>query len=96
MSRIYGNAVAIDGGEVQLSVQIDGGEISLSSCMDGDVGAFMPVYPESYTGDLVVTPTRETQTLYTEHLTMPGNVIVNPIPPQYGLITYNGSVLTVS
>ena len=95
MSRIYGNAVAIDGGEVQLSVQIDGGEISLSSCMDGDIGTYMPVYPESYTGDLVVKPSEETQVLQTEHLTMPGNVIVEPIPSNYGRIAYNGTALLV-
>lgn len=94
---IYGNAVAIDGGEISLSIQVDGGEVELVSYIDGgEQGVFMPIYPDSYTGDLVVTPNRETQTLYTERLTMPGNVIVNPIPPQYGLITYNGSVLTVS
>ena len=34
----YGNAVAIDGGEILLSVNIDGGEITLANQMDGDMG----------------------------------------------------------
>ena len=49
-----------------------------------------------YPGPYTVTPTRSTQTLPTYGLTMGGNVIVNPIPPEYGLVTWNGYVLTVS
>lgn len=56
----------------------------------------VPIYPSSYTGSYTVTPTQQTQVLQTDHLMMNGNVTVNPIPSNYGLITYNGSVLTVS
>lgn len=49
-----------------------------------------------YPGPYTVTPTRSTQTLSTYGLTMGANVTVNPIPPEYGLITWDGSVLTVS
>lgn len=49
-----------------------------------------------YTGEYEVTPTQQTQTLLTEGLKMTANVVVNPIPSNYGLITYNGSVITVS
>ncbi len=49
-----------------------------------------------YQGALTVTPTRETQTLHTNGYLMGGDVTVNPIPSNYGLITWNGSVLTVS
>lgn len=49
-----------------------------------------------YSGDYEVTPTQQTQILPTEGLTMTRDVIVNPIPSNYGLITWNGSVLTVS
>lgn len=56
----------------------------------------IPIYPEPYTGDYTVTPSAETQTLSTEGLMMTSNVTVNPIPSNYGLITYNGSVITVS
>ena len=52
-------------------------------------------YPD-YTGDYTVTPTQSTQTLNTKDKTMTGNVTVNPIPTNYGLVSWNGSVLTVS
>lgn len=55
-------------------------------------------YPvqEEYTGETVVTPTQETQTLRTAQLLMPVDIVINPIPQNYGLITWNGSTLTVS
>ena len=56
----------------------------------------IPIYPTHYTGAYEVTPSAETQTLSTEGLMMTSNVVVNPIPSNYGLITYNGSVITVS
>lgn len=49
-----------------------------------------------YTGNYEVTPSAQTQTLPTENRQMSGNIIINPIPSNYGLITYNGSVITVS
>lgn len=49
-----------------------------------------------YEGEYIVTPTREVQTLTTAKKSMAKDVVVNPIPGNYGLITWNGSVLTVS
>lgn len=56
----------------------------------------IPIYPSAYTGAYEVTPSQETQTLPTEGLMMTRDVTVNPIPNNYGLITWNGSTLTVS
>ena len=53
------------------------------------------VYPH-YEGPYTVTPTQSTQTLNTNGFVMDNNVKVNPIPSNYGLITWNGSFLTVS
>lgn len=50
----------------------------------------------TYTGQMTVTPSQSTQTLSTSGYVMPGNVTVNPIPSDWGHITWNGSVLTVS
>ena len=50
----------------------------------------------SYNGPYVITPSMETQTLDTTGKRMSENVVVNPIPSNYGLITWNGAVLTVS
>lgn len=51
---------------------------------------------DPYTGDYEVTPTTAEQTLYTNTKYMTANVVINPIPSNYGLIGWNGSVLTVS
>lgn len=51
---------------------------------------------QTYTGEYEVTPSAETQTLNTAGLRLTRNVTVNPIPQNYGLITWNGSFLTVS
>lgn len=56
----------------------------------------IPIYPSDYQGAYEVTPTEATQTLPTEGLMMIHDVKVKPIPNNYGLITWNGSVLTVS
>ena len=53
-----------------------------------------PVTP--YEGTYEVTPSRETQVLETAGLSMRQDVIVHPIPRNYGLITYNGFEITVS
>ena len=51
---------------------------------------------DPYAGPYEVTPTQSTQTLATEDLLMVQDVTINPIPSNYGLITWDGSVLTVS
>lgn len=50
---------------------------------------------DPYTGDYVVTPSGETQTLETENKRMTGNVTINPIPNNYGRIAWNGTTLIV-
>lgn len=50
----------------------------------------------TYRGAYVVTPTRETQTLPTRARVMAEDVIIRPIPQNYGLITWDGRTLTVS
>lgn len=51
---------------------------------------------ETYTGSYEVTPSAETQTLDVEGKRMSRPLTVDPIPSNYGLITWNGSVITVS
>lgn len=93
---VYGNAVVIDGAELQQTTLIDGGEISLSNQLEDGVQQFMPILPDGYDGPTTVTPTQETQVLPTAGLVVAANITVNPIPSNYGLITWNGSTLTVS
>lgn len=49
-----------------------------------------------YEGAYEATPTQETQTFATSGKVMRGDFVVNPIPSNYGLIMWDGSVLTVS
>ena len=64
--------------------------------MDGDPGMYMPLYPPAYQGILEITPSAQTQIIETDGYMMPANLIVNPIPNNYGLITWDGATLTVS
>ena len=57
-----------------------------------DIAQQFPVY----NGDRTITPTGETQTFPTAGTIVLEDLTVNPIPSNYGLITWNGSVLTVS
>ena len=49
-----------------------------------------------YEGTYEVTPSQETQVLHTEFRSMRQDVVVNPIPEYYGLVTWNGSYLRIS
>ena len=94
---IYGNAVAIDGGEIELDSMIDGGEIELDNLIDGgEVGVFFSIGGTPYTGETEVTPTEDTQYLLTQGYFMSANVKVNPIPTNYGKITWDGTKIIVS
>lgn len=52
-------------------------------------------YPD-YSGPTEVTPSSSAQTLATSGTVLHADVVVAPIPSNYGLITYNGSYITVS
>lgn len=58
------------------------------------VKEYIPVEP--YDGEYEVTPSPQTVVLATEGKKMEHDVIVNPIPSDWGHIVWNGSVLTVS
>lgn len=51
---------------------------------------------EVYTGPVEIIPSQETQNLDTTNKVLLRDIIVKPIPSNYGLITWNGSTLTVS
>lgn len=55
----------------------------------------VPVFPE-YTGEYEFTPSLQTQIAPTIQKVLLRNIKINPIPNNYGLITYNGSTITVS
>ena len=56
----------------------------------------IPAARNRYDGEYTVTPTEETQVLQTAGLVMAQDVTVDPIPRNYGLITWDGSKIRVS
>ena len=84
---------------IDLTVSGCGGRIGLTTespphlAIAGDyVGSALP----EYVGPYSVTPSQTEQVLATSGRGMAHDVIIGAIPNNYGLITWNGSVLTVS
>ena len=71
-------------------------ELGNAAALSFDLKTPSQIGVDNYEGEYVVTPSSETQTLNTNHLRMTQNVTINPIPSNYGLITWNGSNLRVS
>lgn len=73
------------------------GDLALFSNILGEVGIFTEVHTDvQYTGEYTVTPSSDQQVLQTRDMVCYDNITVEPIPSNYGLITWNGSSLTVS
>ena len=76
---------------VMLAVDESGADITMQLA-DPFIGGKWPTYEGAYE----VTPSASAQTLPTEHRSMLRDVVIGAIPSNYGLITWDGSVLTVS
>ena len=100
--------VCIQDGEAELITEEDGeadlviiedGAADLVSEISGELGVITKVnegaYP-AYTGPTEITPTQAMQTLSTRNTSVLTDIVINPIPSNYGLITWNGSTLLVS
>lgn len=51
---------------------------------------------QNYTGDYEWTPSEDEQIIEIATKRATQDIVINPIPYNYGLITWNGSTLTVS
>lgn len=58
--------------------------------------AFRNTSASEYSGSYEFTPTRKTQIVQTENKLLLRNIVIEPIPKNYGLITWNGSFLKVT
>lgn len=76
--------------DTAVSLQTDSGTVPLRT-IPGRM-----IEPPAYEGDYVITPSGETQTLATSGKLLARDITINPIPNNYGLITWDGSTLTVS
>ena len=78
-----------------LDFDLDVSESAIAVSMDVET-AIVSSIAEDYDGPTEITPTEETQTLFTEGKHVLENIVVNPIPSNYGLITWDGTIITVS
>lgn len=90
------NTVVIDGDLSLLFEEPADSSLIIPECGEfGVITAMRDGYPE-YDGPIEITPTQEAQTLDTAMRSVLENIVINPIPSNYGKITWNGSILTVS
>lgn len=66
---------------------------SLSAVLTGGISTLDPL--PYYNGEYAITPSTETQTLLTANKSMAENIVVNPIPSNYGRIEYSGGIITI-
>lgn len=91
-----GDTVVLDG-EISLINQIEG-ELGLNAEYDGEIGEVIVVAEHdlpTYTGPTVITPSEDTQTLMTADKVVTKNIVVNPIPANYGKIVWDGARLRI-
>lgn len=89
--HVYGELI----GSLKSSGQLSG-FLSASKGISGLLTIPSAVDVPLYGGPYEFTPTEDTQTVAIEHKMATENIVINPIPSNYGLITWNGTTLTVS
>lgn len=72
------------------------GTLSGRGRVSGTIAMPQAVHVEEYGGPYEFTPTQGTQVIEIANKKATADITINPIPSNYGLITWNGSVLTVS
>ena len=72
------------------------GMITTAASLNGGLTIPEIIRPEIYRGPAEFTPSSEVQTIEIANMTSLTDITINPIPENYGLITWNGSTLTVS
>ena len=82
-------------GRIETDRQVQA-HIRMENIIRGSAMQMLPVFPEQYDGPTTITPGPEAQTLATAELVVPADIIIEPIPSNYGLITWDGATLTVS
>ena len=78
--------------QIKLRVAEHGGSVPLSM----EEVRVQYIERPAYTGAYTITPGDAAQVLATNGKRMTGDVTINPVPSNYGRITWDGSVLTVS
>ena len=72
------------------------GRLASSERIRGSLTVPIRILPDTYEGSYEVTPGPEEQVLATADRWLTEDITVKPIPSNYGLITTDGSIITVS
>ena len=86
---------------IPMQVAVSRAEIPVNVNSDPVIGlqigaVIKAVDADVYEGATEFTPTAETQTIRIKDRLARADITINPIPSNYGLITWNGAFLTVS
>lgn len=81
-----GDKIVLDG-ELSLNIPLDGTPDKVLKVTEYD----LPVYD----GITEVTPSNQAQVLQTSNKALTRNIVVNPIPEDYGRLLWSGNTLTV-
>lgn len=83
-------------GDCQL-LSLIGGDCQLITDINGECGQFIQVHTDDYyIGEYSVTPSDQQVILSTNNKVMYDNLVIEPIPSNYGKISWNGSYLLIS
>lgn len=72
------------------------GVLSSTQTIEGSLTIPSTAGVEKYEGAYTFTPTEETQVIEIENKRATANITINPVPSNYGLITWDGITLMVS
>ena len=89
------NAVDIGVTELSQEIPIETAETPISLNI-GIATEIVAGNVQNYDGQTEFTPTSQTQIAPTHGKRVLQDIVINPIPHNYGLITYNGQFITVS
>ena len=90
------NGLPIEGGKLNTPQTLHGGSLASPSAIGGGQIRQAGLSVKWYEGSYSITPSSEAQTLPTKFRVEDADIVIQPIPQNYGLITWNGSTITVS
>lgn len=69
--------------------------IEVEAGLTTNVTHYHSEYP-NYEGETTFTPSAEMQTIPTGHTVLLSDITINPIPSNYGRITYSGGIISIT
>lgn len=69
--------------------------IEVEAGLTTNVTHYHSEYPD-YEGETTFTPSQETQIIPTGHTVLLSDITINPIPSNYGRITYSGGIISIT